>query len=136
MLDRLFCYGTLCMPEVMQHIIGREISPVPAVLEDYTCYLLRDQRYPAAVAAEGAALEGLVYSGLTGLELMRLDRYEGVEYRRLRVSVMTLEGRRMHAWVYILRPQYEGKLSDRKFNLENFLETEAQEYTRGMPFRN
>jgi gamma-glutamylcyclotransferase (GGCT)/AIG2-like uncharacterized protein YtfP len=136
MLDRVFCYGTLCAPEVMRRIIGREISPTPAVLEDYTCYLLRDQRYPAAVPAEGAALEGLVYSGLSALELMRLDRYEGMEYRRLRVSVMTLEGHRTHAWVYIIRPQYKGRLSDQKFNLEDFLETEAREYLRGMPFRN
>jgi gamma-glutamylcyclotransferase (GGCT)/AIG2-like uncharacterized protein YtfP len=136
MLDRLFCYGTLCLPEIMQRIIGREIPAVPAVLENYACYLLRNRHYPAAVATSGAAITGLLYHGLTLRELSLLDRYEGTEYRRLRVSVMTLEGRSAQAWVYVIRPRYSGRLSAQQFDLESFMETEAQEYMRGMPFRN
>jgi gamma-glutamylcyclotransferase (GGCT)/AIG2-like uncharacterized protein YtfP len=136
MLNRLFCYGSLCIPEIMLRTIGREIPAEPAVLDDYACYIVRYQYYPAAVPMAGASIAGLLYSGLTLQELSLLDRYEGTEYRRVRVSVATDAGRQAQAWVYIIRPQYEARLSDRKFNLEEFLKTEAQEYLRGMPFRN
>jgi gamma-glutamylcyclotransferase (GGCT)/AIG2-like uncharacterized protein YtfP len=136
MLDRLFCYGTLCVPEIMREIAGREIPAEPAVLDDYACYIVRYQYYPAAVPMAGASISGLLYSGFTPHELLLLDRYEGTEYRRARVSVTTEQGRQAQAWVYIIRPQYEARLSDRKFNLEEFLKTEAQEYLRGVPFRN
>ncbi|HEX5057034.1 MAG TPA: gamma-glutamylcyclotransferase family protein [Gammaproteobacteria bacterium] len=136
MLDRLFCYGTLCVPDIMRHIIGRSIPGVPAVLEDYACYTLRNERYPAVVSAPGESTAGLLYGGLTQKELALLDRYEGTEYRRQRVSVATEEGRRAQSWVYIIRPQYSARLSDQPFDLEDYLETEVQEYLRGMPFRN
>src|SRR5688572_17362980 len=119
MLDRLFCYGTLCVPEIMRQVIGREAPAIPAVLEDYACHLVRDKYYPAAVPATGCSATGLLYSGLTQNELLLLDRYEGAEYRRLRVSVTTDEGRQARAWVYIIRPQYTARLSDQQFNLED-----------------
>jgi gamma-glutamylcyclotransferase (GGCT)/AIG2-like uncharacterized protein YtfP len=136
MLDRIFCYGTLCVPEIMHTIAGREIPAVPAVLDDYACYIVRYQYYPAAVPMAGASITGQLYSGLTPHELSLLDRYEGTEYRRLQVNVTTEQGRQAQAWVYIIRPQYQARLSGLKFNLEDFLQTEAQEYLRGMPFRN
>src|SRR5688500_15330281 len=117
MLDRLFCYGSLCVPEIMQAIVGREISAEPAVLDDYACYIVRYQYYPAAVPMAGASIAGLLYSGLTPQELLLLDRYEGTEYRKVRVSVTTDADRQAQAWVYIIRPQYEARLSDQQFNL-------------------
>src|SRR5688572_10417037 len=118
MLDRVFCYGTLCVPEIMHGITGREISAEPAVLDDYACYIVRYQYYPAAVPMAGASITGLLYRGLTPHEVSLLDRYEGTEYRRVRVSVTTDSDRQAQAWVYIIRPQYEARLSDRKFNME------------------
>lgn len=136
MLNRLFCYGTLCVPEIMQQIVGRDIPSVPAVLEDYACYLLHNESYPAAMPAAGCSITGFLYSGLTQRELSLLDRYEGTEYCRQRVSVTTDNGRQAKAWMYILRSQYRARLSAKQFNLEDFLKTEAEEYLRGMPFRN
>jgi gamma-glutamylcyclotransferase (GGCT)/AIG2-like uncharacterized protein YtfP len=110
----------------MLRTAGREIPAEPAVLDDYACYIVRYQYYPAAVPMTGASISGLLYSGLTPDEFSLLDSYEGTEYRRTRVSVMTGQGRQAQAWVYIIRPRYQARLSDRKFDLEEFLKTEAQ----------
>lgn len=128
MLDRLFCYGTLCVPEIMHCIAGREVFAVPAVLDDYACYAVRNMHYPAAIPEPGSSITGLLYSGLTSGELALLDRYESVEYRRLWANVATETGRRAQAWVYVFRSQYSSRLSDRHWDLEEFVRTRAVNY--------
>lgn len=132
MLNRLFCYGTLCVPEIMRRIAGREIPAVPAVLDDYAIYAVRNRHYPAAVAEPGFSITGLLYSGLTPAELALLDRYETMEYRRLRVNVTTDEGRRMQAWVYVIRPQYRSRLSAERWSLEEFVGMQVENYMKAL----
>jgi gamma-glutamylcyclotransferase (GGCT)/AIG2-like uncharacterized protein YtfP len=131
-LDRLFCYGTLCVPEIMRQIVGREIPAVPAVLDDYACYLMRNQHYPAAASAAGSSITGLLYSGLTPRELALLDSYEGTEYRRLRVSVTTDEGRQAQAWVYVLRSQHAALLTDQAWSPDEFIKTQSENYRKAL----
>lgn len=132
MLDRLFCYGTLCFPEIMWQITGRKITPVEATLREYACYVVRNQNYPAAAPSPGSSIKGLLYSGLSARELALLDRYEGLEYRRLRVSVTTGVERQAQAWVYVLRPRYGSRLSDKLWNLEEFIRTQAENYKKAV----
>lgn len=132
MLDRLFCYGTLCLPEIMHQIVGRKISPVKASLQDYACYTVRNRHYPAAAHTAGSSITGLLYSGLTARELALLDRYEGIEYRRLRVGVTLEENKHAQAWVYVLRPQHTAQLTDQVWSLEDFIKGQARDYLRAL----
>jgi len=132
MLSRLFCYGTLCLPEIMHQVVGRRILPVKAGLRDYASYAVRNRHYPAAVPAAGSSISGLLYSGLTARELALLDRYEGIEYRRLRVVVTVDGGTRAQSWVYVLRPQYGSYLSAQSWSLEEFIKTQAENYRKAL----
>jgi gamma-glutamylcyclotransferase (GGCT)/AIG2-like uncharacterized protein YtfP len=131
-LDRVFCYGTLCVPEIMHRVAGRDIPAGPAVLDDYACYAVRNRHYPAAAPEPGSSITGLLYSGLPPAELVLLDSYETLEYRRLRVSVTTEAGRRAQAWVYVIRSQYSARLSAARWSLEEFFRTQAENYLRGL----
>lgn len=132
MLDRLFCYGTLCLPEIMQQVIRRKTSGVKAELQDYACYLVKGRHYPAAAPAAGSTLTGLLYSGLSARELALLDHYEGLEYRRLRVSVTTHDGKQAQAWVYVLRPHHSSRLTEKTWSLEEFVKTQAENYKKAL----
>lgn len=132
MLDRLFCYGTLCLPEIMCQIVGRRIPAVKASLPDYDCYALRNRHYPAVMHAAGTSTPGLLYSGLTPRELALLDRYEGIEYRRLRVGVTLGDHKQAQAWVYVLRPQYASCLSSERWSLEEFVRKQAEKYRKAL----
>jgi gamma-glutamylcyclotransferase (GGCT)/AIG2-like uncharacterized protein YtfP len=131
-LDRLFCYGTLCVPEIMHQIVGRKVLPVKASLRNYACYGVRNRHYPAAVYATGESISGMLYTGLTARELALLDRYEGIEYRRLRVGVTMHDGKQAQSWVYVLRPQYASDLSDERWSLEEFIKTQAENYWKAL----
>jgi gamma-glutamylcyclotransferase (GGCT)/AIG2-like uncharacterized protein YtfP len=132
MLDRLFCYGTLCLPEIMCQIVGRQVPAVKASLLNYDCYALRNRHYPAVMHASGANTAGLLYSGLSARELALLDRYEGIEYRRLRVGVTLGDHKQAQAWVYVLRPQYVSRLSAERWNLEEFIRAQAKSYMKAL----
>jgi len=106
----LFCYGTLIVPQVWRRVVGRLRPARPALLPGYARCRVAGEPWPAVVAQPGAETEGLVYSGLTGGDLRRLDAYEGRLYRRVRVEVEDTEGSRRPVWTYEIRPCYRHRL--------------------------
>jgi gamma-glutamylcyclotransferase (GGCT)/AIG2-like uncharacterized protein YtfP len=102
---RLFCYGTLQFPAVMERVCGNHYPGVPAVLENFVCYTLREHSYPGIRPQPGASTPGLLYTGLGQAQLARLDAFENDCYRRERVVVSDAAERSCAAWAYVLQPQ-------------------------------
>lgn len=125
--DRLFCYGTLCMADVMRRVCGRLPAHMPAVLDDYARYALIGRSYPGLCPARGQQVEGVLYLGLERSDWRRLDRYEGHEYRRIRVQVETGNRRRL-AWVYVLQPHYYRQRALHDWSLTRFRREQLRLY--------
>ena len=117
---RLFCYGTLQFPAVMQEITGRRFDAVTAVLEDFACYTVRRQVYPGIIPEAGAQTEGVVYTGIGGAHLKRLDRFEGNLYERVRVCVSDTSGHSLQAWTYRIASPHRRQLSATRWDREDF----------------
>ncbi|MBN2806068.1 MAG: gamma-glutamylcyclotransferase [Prolixibacteraceae bacterium] len=104
----LFVYGTLLFPEVVKKLIGKHVTQ-KAVLDNYRRIEIieRGQRlpYPALLPLAGARTEGMLLSGLTAQELLLLDEYEGEEYERTEVSVLTDTGT-CKAWCYVWKANH------------------------------
>jgi hypothetical protein len=101
-LDRLFCYGTLCRPAVIGALLGRVPDGRAARLRDHCAGQIAGRPWLGVTRAPGDATAGTLYRRLDARELRRLDRYEGFDYRRAIVPVDTPAGRR-RAWVYLPR---------------------------------
>ena len=99
MIDKLFTYGTLEIPSVVKRVLGRDLVGRPAVLKDYARYLVRGENHPAIREESGSAVRGTLYDGIDGELFRRLDTYEGEEYQKRSVEVMTDDGPQ-HAFVY------------------------------------
>jgi gamma-glutamylcyclotransferase (GGCT)/AIG2-like uncharacterized protein YtfP len=104
----LFAYGTLMWPEVLESVVGRRLEGAPATVAGFRRYCVEGQSYPAAVAAEGERMEGVVYRDLTEREFRGLDAFEGEEYDRIEVmaggaavQIYVLSP----AWTHILSPE-------------------------------
>lgn len=117
----LFVYGTLMLPEIMYAVSGYHGPGEHAILHRYRRRLVAGEVYPAIVEATGETVDGLVYRGLDGRQLARLDRFEGEMYRRLRVEVL-VGAAAMQVQVYVLEPQFRHRLTDRPWSLEDFAE--------------
>jgi gamma-glutamylcyclotransferase (GGCT)/AIG2-like uncharacterized protein YtfP len=109
---RLFCYGTLQYPEIMQQVSGIHYAGLPVVLENYACYTLRGEVFPGIVPEEGAVTRGVVYNGLGNAQLERLDAFENDFYVRRRVVVSGADDRPLQAWTYVVPPEARPLLTD------------------------
>ena len=117
---RLFCYGTLMFPEVMQRVTGGHYEGIVASLDDYGCYSVNGQAFPGIVGEAGAVAQGLVYAGIGDSLLRKLDRYEGDLYERVRVCVTDAEGRPLQAWTYVIPAARRGVLSRQAWDRQAF----------------
>ena len=126
--NQLFCYGTLCVADIMRRVIGALPVSAPATLTNYACYALVGLAYPGIVPKKGATVKGLLYQGLSRAQLARLDAYEGVQYRRIRVWVAVGNGKRVQTWTYVLQPRYYHRLTDANWSVEQFSREQLSQY--------
>jgi gamma-glutamylcyclotransferase (GGCT)/AIG2-like uncharacterized protein YtfP len=117
---RLFSYGTLQFPEVLQAVTGCHLEGEKAMLDDYASYLVRGKTYPGITLERGASVEGVVYTGIGEAHFKKLDRFEGELYERARVCVTDTEGNPLQAWTYVIRDAMRDQLTRTPWNKEDF----------------
>lgn len=96
-MEQLFVYGTLKDRTIQQAVFGRVMEGKPDTLEGFTRgeITLGGTVYPIIRPDIYSQVEGLVIE-VTLDELALIDRYEGDDYRRVKVTLAS--GQR--AWVY------------------------------------
>ena len=95
-----FFYGTLMAPTVMWRVIHGTAEPydyekkqttsVPALLTGYERRKVKYRDYPAITQCKGGSVRGLLVTGLSDMNLRRLDTFEGDQYTREVVKVKVL----------------------------------------------
>ncbi|HLW59345.1 MAG TPA: gamma-glutamylcyclotransferase family protein [bacterium] len=100
-VSRLFVYGTLKDDAVVQGLLGHHVFGRPAILQGYERAFDPAIGYPVIRACPGTHVAGKLLDGIDAEALRILDAYEGDHYRRIVVSVHTIEGRALDAHVYV-----------------------------------
>ncbi len=116
----VFVYGTLMHPEVMRAITNRVHTPHGAVLTGYARYRVMGELYPGLTPEQDAETPGILFQGLTGAELRKLDAFEGSLYQRVRVAVRLEAGDSVEAQTYVIVPSCRYRLSDRPWSINAF----------------
>lgn len=106
----LFVYGTLLLPAVIETLIDRIPSWLPATLHGYRRYRLTGKVFPAIAAEPTARVDGLIYRGLDHEERRSLDAFESNIYNRQRVQARTALDEIVSADVYVLGDDHAGLL--------------------------
>lgn len=127
---RLFCYGTLQIPAVLEAVIGHRLRGIRAVLPGYAACQVRRAEYPGLVRSPGNNTSGRLYRHVTLEELTVLDRFEGPLYHRRHHVVIDDSGRRIQAWVYMVAPGRQNQVSARPWQLERFMRTDYKRFMR------
>ena len=116
---RLFAYGTLMVPAVVETLIGRRPEGAAAVLPGFARYRILGEDFPGLVPCDGAMTDGVVYDGMDRRDIALIDRFEGAWYERALVKV-SCAGVRVDACVYVVRPEYRDILSAESWDLARF----------------
>lgn len=125
---KLFCYGTLQVPEVWRRVAGRVPPGEAAVLAGHVGRRIAGEVFPAAVRRREGVLSGTLYHDVSPRQMRKLDAFEGAWYRRVRVDVLTDARRRVRTWVYLLRSTQRFRLEQNEWDIDGFLSRDLAAY--------
>jgi gamma-glutamylcyclotransferase (GGCT)/AIG2-like uncharacterized protein YtfP len=121
MSRNLFAYGSLMCEDILGSVAGCAPAFEAAVLKDYRRLKVRGEHYPGLVRHPGGRVDGMLYHALQTPAWVRLDRFEGVMYERVAVSVNLADGTLVEADTYLIRPESEHRLEPVEWDFELFL---------------
>ena len=130
-MSRLFCYGTLQVPEVIKAVTGRTYPKNPAVLAGYAIYKVKDTEYPGIIRARDRETAGLVYEDVSQNDLAVLDLFEGNFYTRKLLEVRFSDDDKAKAWVYVISDRHKDILTDEKWMLSDFVNDGLKRFMKG-----
>lgn len=128
---RLFTYGTLMLPEVMEIVAGARLASEAATLADFRAGPLRGVVYPGLVPEAGTTTRGVLWRGLDRARLGRIDRFEGDLYARHTLAVSVADGTPREAFVYVIRPGARDLVGAGAWDVESFRARELEAYLSG-----
>ena len=120
--------------DVVEALLGRSFASRPARLSGYARFSLRGRVYPAIVAREGSSIDGVLYEGLDGPTLTRLDEFEGETYERRTVDVRPTSttgiatGEALSAEVYVIGSGELHLLEEEPWDPESFRALHSERY--------
>lgn len=126
----LFAYGTLMDPDIMGAVAGHCRRLSTAILPNHRRLAVRGAPYPGMVPAAAHNVEGVVYSGIGPRGLVRLDRFEGEMYKRVRVRVTLANGSRRATFTYVIKGAFRDRLEPHEWDPEAFLAHDKAAFQR------
>ena len=119
-MPHLFAYGSLQLCEVFAAVTGQRAFGLPASIEGYARYRLKNLSYPGLVSQPGAVTDGILYPDLDTGVWARLDRFEDKFYRRETLRVLAQEQGVVLAEVYVIPSEELGMIDRLPWSLEEF----------------
>lgn len=126
MTTHVFTYGSLMFAPVWERVVQGAYRSSQAVATGFARYAIAGETYPGMIARDGARVPGVLYFDVVPVDVAALDAFEGIEYRRVPISVALASGESAAADTYLyLLPE---KLSEspwlpEAFQMERFLNT-------------
>ena len=127
MTYRVFTYGTLQIPGVMEAVTGRKFENTMAMLSDYARFSVRGQVFPGVIPKQGEKVEGRIYFNLNETDLILLDTFEDYLYERRPVDVVC-NNEIVTAQLYVVHEKYYSLLSPQPWDINTFTQDHMPNY--------
>jgi len=105
-MQHIFVYGTLLSTEIVKKLICKTFKTRAAVLPGYQLYSVKDCDYPAIIQNDHSQIKGLLIKNLDDSSLDIISFYEGDEYEKKKVTVLT-DGKPETALAFIWGKEFE-----------------------------
>jgi gamma-glutamylcyclotransferase (GGCT)/AIG2-like uncharacterized protein YtfP len=129
---KLFCYGTVQIPEVIEVITGKVHSGVKAKLPGYAMYKVRNKVYPGIIRSSNSETVGILYTDIDEEELEELDLFEGDLFKRKRLNIIQQDSNECKAWVYVVPDHNKDRLTKDQWNLKDFLKNDFNNFMKNI----
>jgi gamma-glutamylcyclotransferase (GGCT)/AIG2-like uncharacterized protein YtfP len=132
-MSNLFVYGTLLSKDVWTSIVSGDYSFDSAVLKGYARKKVTGKNYPGLTEQNGSTVEGQIYYNISEEDLIKLDEYEGEEYQRIKVSVLSGSGKNVVCFTYLFKREWFDKLTKNDWSANEIFNRKIREISPTKP---
>ena len=104
MSRHVFTYGSLMFDAVWSLVVAERYRSMAARLDGHVRHAIAGEDYPGMVARADQRVDGVMYLDVADVDLARLDRFEGDDYRRASLVVACADGVDREAETYVYLP--------------------------------
>ncbi len=127
---KLFTYGSLMCSDIMFKVAGCQSNCISASLKNFQRSSIHGEKYPGIFQQADATVEGILYLDLSQDAIERLDEFEGEQYHRQEVQVLTQQFGACMAMTYIIKPHYHNILTGKPWDFNHFLANGKTEFLK------
>jgi gamma-glutamylcyclotransferase (GGCT)/AIG2-like uncharacterized protein YtfP len=130
-MPALFVYGTLMCEDIFKKVAGVVPASRKGTLSDFRRFSIKNERYPGIISQMDSRVEGLVYEDIPEQSWDLLDRFEGEMYRRQKVEIDLENGKKIEAFVYVVKPEYTHLMENCDWSFDRFVTTGKTQFVEG-----
>jgi gamma-glutamylcyclotransferase (GGCT)/AIG2-like uncharacterized protein YtfP len=130
-MPALFVYGTLMCEEIFEQVTGTIPIARKAILKEFRRFSVKNEHYPGVVGQKGFQVEGLIYDNISEQSWDLLDSFEGDMYFRQEVEVHLENGKRLDAFVYVVKPEYTHLMGTYDWSYDRFMTSGKAQFVGG-----
>jgi gamma-glutamylcyclotransferase (GGCT)/AIG2-like uncharacterized protein YtfP len=117
----IFAYGTLMFEQVWLAVAGMLHKNKKASLIHLKRMSLRGEVYPVLIAGDkNDRVDGVLFFNINRETLAKLDTFEGPQYERREIEVITIDDKILPACTYILKKEFYHIISEKVWDPEHF----------------
>ncbi len=113
----------------MQAVTNKNLKAVPAVLNGYQRFKVKERTFPGIVKNKSCSIEGMLYKDVDEQTLELFDHFESVLYERCLLDVQ-VDDKIEQAFVYVVKDEYRNLLSEEEWDIEEFKRKYLKFYLR------
>jgi gamma-glutamylcyclotransferase (GGCT)/AIG2-like uncharacterized protein YtfP len=128
----VFTYGSLMYADIVNRIVRNRYTCAEAEIGGFKRSQIQGDVYPVVRPCRHAKnLRGVLYFNINRADLLRLDRFEGLQYQRQKVKATLLAtNQRISSQLYVLKPRYRHLASQREWKPSQFQNQHKNHFTR------
>ncbi len=128
---QLFVYGTLTFSEILSKLLGKKHVSIPGLLENYKIKKFSNAEYPGIIADQNSNVSGKIIFGINEQDILILDAYEGVMYKR-NILTVKASSKKYNCQVYVVDNNYRKRLSEEPWCPLNFRNNSLSSYIKNL----
>ena len=124
----IFTYGTLMSLNIWERVvIGKYISQ-HGKLQGYTCNKVKNEVYPGLIKSKTSTVKGVIYCDVNRDDILRLDQFEGDEYKRIIVKVKDPGNKEFVCQTYLFKAEFNHKITDVPWSFNYFVNQDFDKF--------
>jgi gamma-glutamylcyclotransferase (GGCT)/AIG2-like uncharacterized protein YtfP len=113
-MKNIFTYGSLMFEQVWSMVATGSYDTLPVKVTGVRRKKVLNAPYPCLIESDSPEdfVEGIVYIGVSGEDVLRLDLFEGERYRRSAVECVSADGSVVAADAYFFRNEFRSLVGE------------------------